>query len=331
MDAGIEVREASLCEVVAGLKFPEGPLALPEGGLLFVECWRGTLSRFTAAGEYENVAELGHRPASVARGPDGRYYVCNDGGLNEGETAAAVASGEDLYGDARIEPGGGCIQVVDFEPDDPTSVASFETLYDASEGWPIGAANDLVFDEWGGFYFTDFVKRNQRMATRGRVCYALPDGSFIKDVVAPIDTPNGVGLSPDGKSLYVAQADHARLWAFDVEGPGEVRTTRGMDRGGRLLCTLPGVCGFDSLGVDGEGYICVATTGTGRMTIVAPDGSRVSQLELGDPHVTNICWGGPEHRTAYITLGGAGKIVSLDWERPGLPLHFLDRQAVASA
>jgi gluconolactonase len=307
--------------VVDGLKFPEGPLALPGGGLLFVETWRGTLSMVAADGTYGVGAALGGRPASVAKGPDGRLYVCNDGGLNESEAAAARQRGDDVGPEGVVEPGGGSIQVVELPS------GRFETLYTASDGWPIGAANDLVFDETGGFYFTDFVKRNHRMATRGRVCYALPDGSAIKDVIAPIDTPNGIGLAPDGRTLYVAQADHARLWAFDVTGPGEVATARGPGRGGRLLCTAPGICGFDSLGVDADGFVAVATTGTGRLTVVAPDGSGWSQIDVGDPHVTNICWGGPEWRTAYVTLGGAGRIVSLAWPRPGLPLHFLDRPA----
>ncbi len=311
---------APLTEIVGGLKFPEGPLALPDGGLLFVECWRGTLSRWDAAHGYRIVADLGGRPASVAKGPDGRFYVCNDGGRNEGETDAARSAGVDLSDDSGIEPGGGSIQVVaDLE------TGAFETLYTASDGWPIGAANDLVFDEWGGFYFTDFAKRSRRMMTRGRVCYALPDGSAVRDVIAPFDTPNGIGMSPDGRTLYVAQADHARLWAFDVRGPGDVVTSHRPGLGGRLLHTASGVCGFDSLGVDSEGFIAVATVGTGCLTVVAPDGSSCEQIDVGDRHVTNICWGGADLRTAYVTLGGAGRIVSLPWERPGLALHFLDR------
>jgi gluconolactonase len=311
----------ALTEVVAGLKFPEGPLALAGGGLLFVECWGGTLSHVAPTGEYRSLADLGGRPAGVAPGPDGRLFVCNDGGLNEHETAAAIAAGIDLDADVALEPGGGSIQVVELDPV-THDVLAVETRYAESSGWPIGAANDLVFDEWGGCYFTDFVKRNRRMMTRGRVCYIEPGGAGARDVIAPIDTPNGIGLAPDGRTLYVAQADHARLWAFDVHGPGEVATGRGPSRGGRLLCTAPGASGFDSLGVDGEGYIVVATTGTGHLTVVAPDGSGFEQIAVGDAHVTNICWGGGDLRTAYVTLGGQGRIVSLDWPRPGLRPHF---------
>jgi gluconolactonase len=301
--------------VATGLKFPEGPVAMPDGGLLVVECWGGTLARISPQGDYKVIAHLGGRPAGTAIGPDGRAYICNDGGRNEQETAEQGPAPDDV----AIEPGGGRIQVVDL------ASGAFSTLYTEAGGWPIGAANDIVFDQWGGFYFTDFAKRNNRMMTRGRVCYGRPDGSGAHDVFAPIDAANGVGLSPDGKTLYVAQADHGRLWAFDIEAPGQVRKAKGAAGGGRVLCTLPGLSGFDSLGVDGEGYIVVATTRTGHLTVVAPDGSGWTQIDVGDPHVTNICWGGPGLRTAYVTLAGAGQLAAMEWERPGLGLHFLNR------
>jgi gluconolactonase len=91
------------------------------------------------------------------------------------------------------------------------------------------------------------------------------------------------------------------------------------------ICALAEYCGFDSLGVDSAGHVVVATVRTGRLTIVDPDDGRWRQIDVGDPHVTNICWGGPELRTAYVTLSGLGKLVAMEWERPGSPLHFLNR------
>jgi gluconolactonase len=271
----------------------------------------------SANGEHTVVAELGRRPAGAAIGPDGRCYVCNDGGWNPIE----VADGRGRLPERNdpFTPGGGCIQAVDLE------TGAFETLYTESDGWPIGAANDIVFDEHGGFYFTDFVKRNHRTASRGRICYARPEGGSIKDVIAPIEAPNGIGLSPDGRTLYVAQADSARLWAFPIAAPGVVENGDNLGLAGRMLCALPDFCGFDSLGVDGAGYVVVATTRTGRLTIVDPLTGSWRQIDVGDAHVTNICWGGEGLRTAYITLSGEGMLASMEWERPGLALHFLNR------
>ena len=90
-------------------------------------------------------------------------------------------------------------------------------------GHKLSAPNDLVFDKEGGFYFTDLGKRYPRHRDNGGVYYALPDGSKIVEVAYPILSPNGCGLSPDGKTLYVADTEGARLWAFEVQGPGKLK------------------------------------------------------------------------------------------------------------
>jgi gluconolactonase len=82
---------------------------------------------------------------------------------------------------------------------------------------------------------------------------------------------------------------------------------------------------FDSLAVEANGNICVATLAHGGITVVAPDGSSAEHIPMPDFHTTNICFGGPELRTAYITLSGSGRLVALDWPRPGLPLEYLNR------
>ena len=82
---------------------------------------------------------------------------------------------------------------------------------------------------------------------------------------------------------------------------------------------------FDSLAVDSAGHICVATLITGAVSDIWPDGSRVDQYRLPDMMVTNVCFGGRELRTAYATLSMGGTLVSFEWPRPGLPLHYLDR------
>jgi gluconolactonase len=144
-------------------------------------------------------------------------------------------------------------------------------------------------------------------------------------VVAPVDSANGVGLSPDGRTLYVAQAAYGRLMAYDLDGPGKVRPDPKTGEIGRVLAQMPGGAGFDSLGVDSAGYVCCATTRTGHVTVVAPDGSGYTQVDVGDGHITNICWGGPDLKTAYLTLVGFRMLAAMEWPRPGLGLHFLNR------
>jgi gluconolactonase len=76
------------------------------------------------------------------------------------------------------------------------------------------------------------------------------------------------------------------------------------------------------LAVDALGNICVATLITGHITVIAPDGAIIRQVKMPDVFPTNICFGGPELRTAFITLSGVGQLVSMDWPEPGLRLNY---------
>ena len=122
--------------------------------------------------------------------------------------------------------------------------------------------------------------------------------------------PEGPVAMPDGSVLLV-----------------EIESANGPYRGekGRVVAGLGGYQMFDSLAVDGEGHICVATLITGAVSDIWPDGSLVDQYLLPDMMVTNVCFGGPDLRTAYATLSMGGTLVSFEWPRPGLPLPYLNR------
>jgi gluconolactonase len=180
-----------------------------------------------------------------------------------------------------------------------------------------------VFDSTGGFWFTDHGTTQERSKDRTGVFYAKADGSSIREVIFPLDSPNGVGLSPDQRRVYVAETHTGRVWAWDVPKAGEIARSAGLGpAGGTLLVGLPGFQLFDSLAVDGEGWVCVATLVNGGITSVSSDGARVEHTPTGDPLTTNICFGGPGLRTAYLTLSGTGRLVSVEWPRPGLRLAF---------
>ena len=184
-----------------------------------------------------------------------------------------------------------------------------------------------MFDAQGGFWFTDHGKRSERKLDRTAVFYAKADGSEIKEVIFPMLTPNGIGLSADGRELYVAETIGGRLWAFDVVAPGEVLCTDSTTpHGGRLVAGLAGYSLLDSLAVDSAGNICIGTLINGGITVVSPNGSEVTHMPLPDRFVTNICFGGTDLRTAYVTLSSSGRLVALEWPRPGLPLNFQNGQ-----
>jgi gluconolactonase len=199
-------------------------------------------------------------------------------------------------------------------------------LYDSFEGHPLRAPCDLVFDGAGGFWFTDHGHSHGDAREWGCVYYARADGSSLTRVLARMDTPNGIGLSPDGATLYVAETNPARLWAFALSEPGVLDPTRHDVRrrpryGGRVLHGMGGYHLFDSLAVDANGNINVATMGehTG-IAVVSPGGGLLAFVDVDDPAVTNLCFGGPGLRTAFVTLAASGRIVALDWPRAGLPL-----------
>jgi len=156
------------------------------------------------------------------------------------------------------------------------------------------------------------------------VFYAKPDGSEIQEVITPLDAPNGIGLSPDGSRLYVAETYTAIVWWWAVTGPGKIEAPPGLlPHGGTLLTRLPGFQFLDSLAVDGDGNVCVATLGSGGITSVsAEDGSVVDFIETGDIFTTNICFGGEGLKTGYVTLSASGKLGEVAWSRAGLELAY---------
>jgi gluconolactonase len=306
----------TITQIASGLRFPEGPVAMPDGSVILVEIERRTLSRVAPDGRVQVIAALGGGPNGAALGPGGKIYVTNNGGLKFVERPGRlfpVAQADDYVT--------GSIQVVD-----PVS-GKFETLYDACDGHRLRGPNDLVFDRAGGFWFTDLGKTRERDADRGAVYYAKADGSSIVEAIFPLERPNGIGLSPDERTLYVVETPTARCWAFALSGPGQIESANGVYRGekGRVVTGLGGYQMFDSLAVDAEGHVAVATLITGAVSDIWPDGSRVDQYTLPDMMVTNVCFGGRDLRTAFATLSMGGTLVSFEWPRPGLPLNHLNR------
>ncbi len=299
-------------EIASGLQFPEGPIAMPDGSVLLVEIKRGTLSRVTRDGNVSVVAETGGGPNGAAVGPDEAVYVCNNGGFEWHEVAGFTVPGEQ-----PASYTGGSIQRVELD------TGRVDTLYTACDGRPLRGPNDLVFDRQGGFWFTDHGKVRARDRDRGGLYYARPDGSHVREVVFPLDSPNGVGLSPDGRRVYVAETFTGRVWQWDVTGPGEVAAGMPLAPGGAtLLAGLPGFQLLDSLAIDADGNVCVATLVNGGITVLSTFGEVLQHVATGDPLTTNVCFGGRDRRTAYITCSGTGRLIACEWSRPGLRLAY---------
>lgn len=300
-----------ITQITDGLRFPEGPVAMPDGSVLVVELMGGCVTRVKPDGSKETVAEPGGSPNGAAIGPDGALYICNSGGWDFHELMGMQIPATEL----PAHHSGGRIERIDIESGD------VKVLYTECDGHKLIGPNDIVFDAAGGMWFTDHARREGRVQHLGAIYYAQPDGSSIREVVFPSESPNGIGLSPDGTRLYAAETHTGRVYVWDVVAPGVVATNAAGATGG-VLCGLPGLQLFDSLGVDSDGNVVVATLVTGALTVISPGGDVLDQVLTGDPMTTNVCWGGADMKTAYVTCSGTGRLISLPWPRPGLKLHF---------
>lgn len=300
-----------------GLGFPEGPVVLPDGSIAVCEIQSQCITRVDLDGGKETIAKPGGGPNGAQLGPDGKLYVCNNGAA----FAFVDMGGLTITHQPPPSHEGGRIERVDLE------TGEVEVLYTEASGTKLIAPNDLVFDGHGGFWFTDYGLQHQRSADRTYICYAKADGSECREVMGPIEHPNGIGLSPDGKRLYVAQTLTAALWSWEVTGPGEVGEGLPLlEHTGTPVARVSGFAALDSLAIDAEGNICVGTLLKGGITVVKPGdepagGEEIDFIEAGDLWPTNIAFGGDDLRTAYISGSTTGTLIVIDdWPRPGLKL-----------
>ena len=154
--------------IAEGIEFPEGPIAMPDGSVVLVEIAAGALTRVAPDGSKTVIARPGGGPNGAAIGPDGKCYVVNNGGFawhRENGRIRPVMQPPDYSG--------GRVERIDLE------TGAVEVLYRACGEVPLKGPNDIVFDNAGGFYFTDLGKVRAREMDRGAVYYAKADGSLL--------------------------------------------------------------------------------------------------------------------------------------------------------
>jgi gluconolactonase len=274
--------------VAEGLDFPEGPVVMADGSVIVLEVHAGRVTRCWN-GRKEVVSQPGGGPNGAAVGPDGALYLCNNGG----QTAPAA------------EPAGR-IERIDL------ATGRVERLYDACDGSALSAPNDLMFDTDGNLWFTDLGRATERGKEFGGLYCARPDGGAITRIKGRALSYNGVGISPDMKTVYVADTYSARVYAF--ERRAELQEPR-------LVGTVPGPVMLDSLAITAAGNVCVATLMEGGVSTVTPDGE-VRKTRFEDRLVTNIAFGGEDMRDAWLTFSAAGALARTRWPEPGLKLVY---------
>ena len=296
-------------EVIAsGLGFPEGPVVMGDGSVIVTELRKKCITRIWKD-KREVIATPGGSPNGLAIGPDGALWCTNSGGFEFHDNNGLV-----VPGGCPADYDGGRLERIDL------ATGKVERVLDTVDGEKLKGPNDLVFDKAGNLYFTDHGKSYSRHRDYGGLYFLAKGAAKAACIEFRHTSPNGVGLSPDGQTVYMADTMTGRIWAFDLTAPGEAKQATPFNVG-RVVASMPGLQYFDSLAMSQAGNVCAATILNGGITTIRPDGTH-SHIALPDPLVTNIAFGGADRRDAYITLSGTSQLVKCRWPEPGLKLHF---------
>jgi gluconolactonase len=165
--------------------------------------------------------------------------------------------------------------------------------------------NDLAIAADGTLYASDpawdkSTGQLWRIDTRGKVTRVASD----------MGTTNGIDLSPDGKSLYVNESVQQNVWVFTVQPDGSLSDKR-------LIRKFPDH-GFDGMRVDVDGNLYITRYGKGTVVKMAPDGTILQEVDVLGKHPSNLCFGGPDGRTVYVTEVEHTRLVGFRVDRPGL-------------
>jgi len=258
--------------VAQGLRGTEGPIAAPDGALLLTEQAASIITKIDAQGNRSTFLE-------------------NTNGC------------QGLTFDRK----GRLIGVLPATRQIATLMPTRTVLASAFQGRPFIGPNDLVADRRGGVYFTDpgaYPPPGQFLTEIPAVYYVRPDGAVIR-IADDIPRPNGIILSPDEKTLYVANTLGAFVVAFDVQPDGRVRNQRNFARLGGIRMTNQGVrSGADGLAVDEAGRLYV--TSTIGVQVFSPQGRHLGTIPIGNPDgPQNLAFAGPDKKTLYVVGDGA--------------------------
>lgn len=265
--------------------YTEGPVLDAAGNLFFTTLAGGSIIKMDTTGQMITWAK-GERPNGQVILPDGDHLVCDSksGSIH------------------RFDPDGRFVK---------------HELMGSCAGHKVHAACDLVFQAGAGIYFTDAVRE------RGNVFFIGIDGN--QEIVAQdIDFPNGLVLSHDQRSLFVAESYRNRILRIPLAtpgvaaGPAEVWATLPVHPSGKMIDNLP-----DGLELDEEGYLLVAHYGMQAVQVLAPDGTWLYAIDTGLLLTSNVMLlqGEGPQKTIIVTGGyaepgpGAVMRINIQWDQ----------------
>ena len=185
----------------------------------------------------------------------------------------------------RIDPGTRAVEVLAHEP-------------------KMNQPNDLAIAPNGTLYASD----PNWGAKTGQLWRIDPDGTTTR-LATDMGTTNGVEVSPDGKRLYVNESVQRNVWVFDIQPDGGVTNKR-------LLRQFPDH-GFDGMRCDADGNLYITRYGKGTVAVLSPEGEVLREINVLGARPSNLCFGGPDGRTVYVTEVEHRRLVQFRAETPG--------------
>ena len=164
--------------------------------------------------------------------------------------------------------------------------------------------NDLAIAPNGTLYASD----PNWGAKTGQLWRIDPDGTTTR-LATDMGTTNGVEVSPDGKRLYVNESVQRNVWVFDIQPDGGVANKR-------LLRQFPDH-GFDGMRCDADGNLYITRYGKGTVAVLSPEGELLREINVLGARPSNLCFGGPDGRTVYVTEVEHRRLVQFRVETPG--------------
>ncbi len=284
--AGVVSAGTKIELIKEGFTGTEGPVALPDGSLIFTETQANRVTRIASDGSTSTFVE-------GSNGANGLGFTANG----------------DLYAVQVLKPRVGII----FPP------PKVKTLADNFEGAPFGRPNDLVVDQKGNVYFTDSgvnppapgqaAPTPPTVAPAKPAVYRISNKGDLKRLVADIERPNGIQLSPDEKVLYVANTFGEHLLAYDLLADGSLGPRRNFAKlDGWRKTETGGTSGADGLAVDADGRVYVAAN-TG-IQIFDSKGTALGTIAL-PKQPQNLAFAGDDKKTLYVVGRGAAYRIQL--------------------